>query len=47
MRISGNETVDDLGAAGTYTLRWDLVEELVTWFSSKGVATRNISVSVN
>jgi len=34
-------------AAGTFTLRWDLVEEGVTWFSAKGVPTRDQQVSVN
>ncbi|MBM4420447.1 MAG: hypothetical protein FJ034_02445 [Chloroflexi bacterium] len=34
-------------AGGTYTLRWDLVEEGVTWFSAKGVPTRDQSVSVS
>ena len=34
-------------AAGTFTLRWDLVEEGVTWFSAKGVPTRDQQVTVN
>ena len=33
-------------APGTYTLRWDLVQEGVSWFSGKGVATANQTVSV-
>ena len=33
-------------AAGTYTLRWDLVQEGVSWFSGRGVATANQTVSV-
>ena len=32
--------------AGTFTLRWDLVEEGVAWFSGKGVPTFNQSVAV-
>jgi hypothetical protein len=31
---------------GTYTLKWDLVQEGVTWFSSQGVATGNQTVTV-
>src|SRR5438445_129930 len=32
--------------AGTYLLRWDLVQEGVSWFSGKGVATLDQTVSV-
>jgi len=32
--------------AGTYTLKWDLVQDGVTWFSSPGVATGNQTVTV-
>ncbi|MSQ37596.1 MAG: hypothetical protein EXR61_04705 [Chloroflexi bacterium] len=32
---------------GTFTLRWDLVEEGVTWFSAMGVPTRDLAVAVN
>ena len=31
---------------GTYTLKWDLVQEAVAWFSGKGVPTFNQSVVV-
>ena len=31
---------------GTYQLRFDLVQEGVGWFSSKGVPTKNVSVTV-
>ena len=34
------------GASGTYTLRWDLVQEGVTWFSGKGVKTFDQAVVV-
>jgi hypothetical protein len=34
------------GAAGTYTLRWDLVQEGVSWFSGKGAPTANQSIAV-
>jgi len=34
-------------AAGTYTLRWDMVEEGVTWFSGKDVGTASQSVQVD
>jgi len=33
-------------AAGTYTLRWDLVQEGVSWFSGKGVRMPEQTVSV-
>jgi len=33
-------------APGTYTLEWDMVEEGVTWFSTKGVPTGNRTVTV-
>jgi N-acetylmuramoyl-L-alanine amidase-like protein len=33
-------------APGTYTLRWDLVQEGVSWFSGKGVRMAEQSVSV-
>jgi hypothetical protein len=33
-------------AAGTYTLRWDMVEEGVTWFSGKDVSTANQTVQI-
>jgi hypothetical protein len=33
-------------APGTYTLRWDLVQEGVTWFSGKGVRTFDQAVVV-
>jgi hypothetical protein len=32
---------------GTYLLRWDMVQEGVTWFSGKGVATLNQNVAVD
>jgi hypothetical protein len=32
--------------AGTYTLRWDMLQQGVTWFSQKGVATRDQTVAV-
>jgi len=32
--------------AGTYTLRWDMLQQGVTWFSQKGVATRDQAVVV-
>jgi len=32
--------------AGTYTLKWDLVQDGVTWFSSQGVATGTQTVTV-
>jgi uncharacterized protein (DUF3820 family) len=35
------------GAPGAYALRWDLVQEGVAWFSQKGVATGNDSVTVS
>jgi hypothetical protein len=34
-------------AAGTYTLRWDLVHEGVSWFSGKGVAASAKQVAVS
>ncbi|MEA2662844.1 MAG: hypothetical protein QOH08_2416 [Chloroflexota bacterium] len=34
-------------APGTYTLKWDLVQEGVAWFSSKNVPTFNQAVAVN
>jgi N-acetylmuramoyl-L-alanine amidase-like protein len=33
-------------AGGTYTLKWDMVQEGVSWFSGQGVATFNQSVTV-
>ncbi len=33
-------------SAGTYTLQWDMVHELVTWFSGQGVATKNLTIVV-
>ena len=33
-------------APGTYTLKWDMVQDGVTWFSSQGVATGNQTVTV-
>ncbi|MCL6473239.1 MAG: SpoIID/LytB domain-containing protein [Firmicutes bacterium] len=41
-----NATVKAPPTPGSYILKWDLVEEGVTWFSDKGVATRDKSVSV-
>ena len=32
---------------GTYELRWDIVEEMVTWFAWQGVPTLNVQVTVN
>jgi hypothetical protein len=32
---------------GTYLLRWDMVQDGVSWFSGKGVATMNQQVSVS
>ena len=32
--------------AGTYEVRWDMVEEMVTWFAWQGVATLNVRVTV-
>jgi hypothetical protein len=34
-------------AAGTYTLRWDLVHEGISWFSGKGVAASAKTVAVS
>ncbi|MDP9245524.1 MAG: N-acetylmuramoyl-L-alanine amidase, partial [Chloroflexota bacterium] len=34
-------------APGTYTLKWDLVQEGVAWFSGKNVPTFNQTVTVN
>jgi hypothetical protein len=34
-------------APGTYTLEWDMVEEGVAWFSTKGVKTGNRTVTVS
>jgi hypothetical protein len=34
-------------APGTYTLKWDLVQEGVAWFSSKNVPTANQAVTVS
>ena len=39
-------TVQLPGSVGSYTLKWDLVQEGVSWFSSLGVNTLNESVSV-
>ncbi len=33
-------------SAGTYTLRWDMLQGGATWFSQKGVATRDQTVVV-
>ena len=33
--------------SGSYTLKWDLVQEGVTWFSSQGVPTQNKQVTVS
>ena len=32
-------------SAGTYTLKWDMVREFVTWFSGQGVATTNLTIA--
>jgi len=32
--------------AGSYEVRWDMVEEMVTWFSWQGVKTLNVQVDV-
>ena len=40
-------TVRFPASPGTFTLRWDLVEEGVTWFSARGVPTRDLAVAVN
>ncbi len=32
--------------AGSYTLKWDLVREFVTWFSPQGVAMKAVAVTV-
>lgn len=32
--------------AGEYTLKWDLVQDGVTWFSFNSAATQNVAVSV-
>ncbi len=34
-------------APGSYTLRWDMVQEGVAWFSQKGVPTGDIGATVN
>jgi hypothetical protein len=34
------------GTAGTYTLKWDMVHEGVTWFSFQGVATGDVGAVV-
>jgi len=33
-------------AAGSYTLRWDMAQEGITWFSGKGVPTYNQPVTI-
>jgi len=32
--------------AGTFTIRWDLVQEGVTWFSGANVPTGNATLTV-
>lgn len=34
-------------SGGTYTLRWDMVQEGVTWFSSQGSPTLDVTVTVD
>jgi subtilisin family serine protease len=41
-----NAQVKAPSTAGTYTLKWDLVQEGVTWFSSKGVTMGQLAVVV-
>jgi hypothetical protein len=51
-RVCPGETVQMMGSLkapstpGTYVLKWDMVQEGVTWFSSKGVATHDVTVTV-
>ncbi len=51
-RVCPGETVPMMGslqipsAPGTYTLKWDLVWENVAWFSTKGVQTHDVTVTV-
>jgi hypothetical protein len=33
-------------APGTYTVRWDMLQEGVAWFSTKGVATKSQTVTI-
>src|SRR5439155_284609 len=44
--VSVNAQVTAPPTGGTYQLRWDLVQEGVSWFSGKGVATLDQTVSV-
>jgi hypothetical protein len=39
-------TVQAPTTAGTYTLKWDMIQQNVTWFSWQGVATGNQTVTV-
>ncbi|MCZ7627090.1 MAG: NBR1-Ig-like domain-containing protein [Candidatus Methylomirabilis sp.] len=45
-RLPLTATLRAPAAAGTYTLKWDMVQEGVTWFSGQGVATGSQSVVV-
>ena len=50
--ILPNETVELTAAVraptkpGTYTLKWDMVHEYVTWFETQGSPTLNVTVTV-
>ena len=41
-----NATLEPPSQPGDYTLKWDMVQEGVTWFSQKGAPTCDISVHV-
>ncbi|HEV8537142.1 MAG TPA: N-acetylmuramoyl-L-alanine amidase [Candidatus Limnocylindria bacterium] len=44
--VTVNAAVTAPTAGGTYTLKLDLVQEGVAWFSIKGVATGNVAVAI-
>jgi|GEM_PF-7049099 len=44
--VTLNANVTPPTTSGTWTLRWDMVQEYVTWFSERGAPTNNVSVQV-
>ncbi|MEW5956140.1 MAG: discoidin domain-containing protein [Chloroflexota bacterium] len=46
-RVTLHIPVEAPRLAGNYVLKWDMVEEFITWFAWEGVPTLNVPVTVN